>query len=89
MKKIFILLFALGFTCINSFGMDFATVKSQLSDLYFKASENHKLSSIDRQSLKAIREDSDAHKDNPNSEYLVVFYQLGNIYRALNKNEDA
>ena len=89
MKKIFILLFALGFTCINSFGMDPATVKSQLSDLYFKASENHKLSAIDRQSLKAIREDADKHKENPNSDYIVVFYQLGNVYRALNKDEDA
>ena len=97
MKKIFIIMLCFVFmggisvsaTETYLLNTDMITVKSELEDLHYKASQNGKLSKKDMAKLDQIRAYADNNRKDTNTNYIPVFYLLGNTYRSLGRKDDA
>lgn len=97
MKKIFIIILCflfLGGISVSAtetylLNEDMITIKSTLDDLHYKASENNKLSKKDMAKLNQIRAYADNNRKDTNTNFVPIFYKLGNTYKSLGMKDDA
>ena len=76
-------------TDTNLLDVDLLNVKTDLEDLYYKASSTGKLSPKEINTLNNIKASVDSKKNNGNTNIVPVYYKLGNVYKMINMDKEA